>query len=74
MMIIDQQAYIDITNVLLKTYIEPELKKFEGYTLAAHDDSIFELPNYPIICEDFSIEENINLSKTYGYCQSIYNG
>ena len=63
-MIIDPKAYIDINDDLLqRIYTEPELKKFKGYYLAAHDGSIFDLPNYPTICEDFSIGENINHSK-----------
>lgn len=63
-MIIDPQAYVDINEDLLKRiYGEPELKTYKGYYLTAHDGSIFDLPNYPTIREDFGIEENINHSK-----------
>ncbi|AWX32292.1 IS4 family transposase [Methanosphaera sp. BMS] len=63
-MIIDPQAYIDMNGDLLKRiYTEPELKTFKGYYLAAHDGSIFDLPNYPTIREDFGIEDNIDHSK-----------
>jgi len=63
-MIIDPQAYIDINNDLIKSiYKRPEeLKTFKGYYLTAMDGSIFDLPNYPTIREDFAIDENIDHS------------
>ena len=64
MMIIDPQAYIDINDDLIKTiYKRPEeLKMFKDYYLTAIDGSIFDLPNYPSIREDFAIDENIDRS------------
>ena len=64
-MIIDPQAYVDINDDLIKRiYQEPEeLKTFKGYFLAADDGSIFDLPNYPTIREDFNIGDNDNHSK-----------
>ena len=61
-MIIDPQAYIDINDDLIKAiYKRPEeLKTFKGYYLTAIDGSIFDLPNYPTIREDFAIDENID--------------
>ena len=56
-MIIDPQAYIDMNDDLLKRiYQEPELETFKGYFLAAHDGSIFDLPNYPTVREDFNMK------------------
>ena len=56
-MIIDPQAYIDMNDDLLKRiYQEPKLKTFKGYNLASHDGSIFDLPNYPTVREDFNID------------------
>lgn len=59
-MIIDPQAYIDINDDLIREiYKKPEeLKTFKGYYLTAMDGSIFDLPNYPTIREDFNIQKN----------------
>lgn len=59
-MIIDPQAYIDINDDLIREiYKKPEeLKTFKGYYLTAMDGSIFDLPNYPTIKEDFNIQKN----------------
>ena len=59
-MIIDPQAYIDINNDLIRRiYKKPEeLETYKGYYLTAIDGSIFDLPNYPTIREDFNIKEN----------------
>jgi hypothetical protein len=64
-MIIDPQAYIDINDDLIREiYKKPEeLKTFKGFYLTAADGSIFDLPNYPTVREDFGIEDNIDHSK-----------
>ena len=59
-MIIDPQAYIDINDDLIREiYKRPEeLKTFKGFYLTADDGSIFDLPNYPTVREDFDIKYN----------------
>lgn len=34
------------------------MKTFKGFYLTAVDGSIFDLPNYPTVREDFDIEDN----------------